>query len=562
MEVIKKSFFVLLSLFFMAGCSFLDYNELTTTDPKYVFNDFDRVNGLVMNVYSKVSDGFDRYDGAMLACACDEAVYAWSNNRINNFFNGVWGPLTPMTSTWSNNYSGISAANYFLENKDRCNFESYKDNLDYEQYMQRFSYYEYEVRFLRAFFYFELVRTFGDVPLVKKTLSVEEANSLSRTPKREVFDYIISECNDIYDKLPYTYKSLPFSETGRVTRLAVLALKARTLMYKASPLFKESDLDEFQLWKDAAVATKQLIEECEANGVVLSKYSEMWGENGHLSNEIIFDKRVGEINSFEKTNFPIGVEGGNSGNCPTQTLVDASRILDTGKYWDEVGSGYNPSAPNQKREDRYSSVIAANGVTKWPFYNTSALEIFEGGKNASPILGATPTGYYLKKFCDGTIDLRQGKVTSKRHNWIIFRLGEFYLNYAECVAKYFNDPDKTDSEFPISATSMLNKLCRFRCGSRMPDIITNNDMEVFKRYYENERMVELSFEEHRFWDIRRWKEGEKMKRVTIAKYKKENNKLTMKRETIERNWEDKMYFFPIPDIEIRKNNNLKQNEGW
>ena len=120
--------------------------------------------------------------------------------------------------------------------------------------MKRFNRYQYEVRFLRAYFYFNLARAYGDVPLITKVLTEEEANQVTRTPVAEVFNFIVKECDEIKDELPVDYTKLENDaangtnpETGRITKQAVLALKARTLLYWASPLFNTNN--DKELWK-------------------------------------------------------------------------------------------------------------------------------------------------------------------------------------------------------------------------------------------------------------------------------------------------------------------------
>lgn len=562
-SAIMKNILKLISLSAMSFCcacsDFLTYSEVSETDEGMVYSDFDRARSLLVNIYAQIPNGLDVYDGAMLACACDEAEYAWPSNTVHNFFNGAWSPTVPMSSTWVNSYAAISDANYFLEILSNFDFSEYENNEDYAEQMTRFGYYEYEARFLRAYFYFELVRTYGDVPLVTHTISPKEANSMSRTPKKIVFDFIEDECDFIADALPNSYRSQPYAETGRATRLAVLALKARALTYAASPLFIEPGEDVTQAWRRAAEANLEVIRECEANGIQLSAYSELWGENAHTASEAIFQRRVSNQRAFEATNFPIGVEGGNSGNCPTQTLVDAYRMQDTGLLWNEPGSGYDEANPYAGRDPRFALTICYNGTTSWPAYNSSPIEIYYGGLNGQPILGATPTGYYLKKFCDVSVDLRPGHETNKRHTWTVFRLGEFYLNYAESLANYFQNPDRTNSDFSTSATGMLNKLKQARS---MPAVVTNGSLDMFLGYYENERMVELAFEGHRFWDVRRWKKGEDASDVTFMNISLESGQMKYERVEMSRPWDDKMYFFPIPKAQINLNPNLVQNEGW
>lgn len=561
MKGILKSLLIACIVPVMSGCGdWLDYNEVTEYTKDQTFSDFQRVNNYVTNIYSRLENGLEGYNnGATLASACDEAECAWPASNVHNFYNGAWGPLRTLTSTWADSYWGIRSANFFLENWEQYTFEDFKYNLDYVEQMERYRRYQYEVRFLRAYFYFELVKTFGDVPLVLETMTAEEANQAERTSKQEIFRFIADECDAIADELPLDYAALPYAETGRITRLAVLALKARSQMYAASPLFRESGADAKALWKQAALANKKVLEACAANGVALDNYANLTGVNNFKGKEVIYARRLGNINTFETNNFPVGVEGGNSGNCPTQTLVDAYRMQKTGKLWNEEGSGYDPENPYAGRDPRMALTVVTNGTTKWPNWNTSPIETFEGGLNGHPLTGATPTGYYLRKYCDPAIDLRPGQINTLRHSWIMYRLSEFYLNYAECVANYLGNPGMTDEDFPVSAVAKLNELKTFR---NMPVVPTTVALDEFMEYYRNERMVELAFEGHRFWDVRRWKLGEVLKSVELMKLTKREGRINYERVTRQRAWDDKMYLFPIADEELRKNTKLTQNPGW
>lgn len=197
-----------------------------------------------------------------------------------------------------------------------------------------------------------------------------------------------------------------------------------------------------------------------------------------------------------------------------------------------------------------------------PSKNSKPIETFYGGLNAEPISGATPTGYYLKKYLDSAIDLSASSTTkTSRHSWVTYRLGEFYLNYAEAVYKYTGSADDA-SEFGMTAREAVNVI-RNRTDVKMPALPTGMSSDAFWTKYQNERMVELAFEGHRFYDLRRWKEGDKMKNITEMKLtKNEDGSIKYERKTINRTWEDKMYLFPIPQSERMKNPNLMQNTGW
>lgn len=557
---------IILPLLF-SSCINLNYNEISTTDEEWVYDSpLYGVQKLVTNIYAHLQYDFgNNMDGAMYSSATDESDYVYSLSDIHKFYNGGWSPNTPLTNTWSVAYSAIAEANTFLEKWDWVSLEDYIYNeagagdMAYDKLVAKFEMFPYEVRFLRAYFYFELARCYGDVPLITKSLSNVEANSVSRVPVQEVFQYIVKECDEIAEFLPITYETELSQEIGRASRPMVLALKARTLLYAASPLFN-TDNDR-ELWKEAAKATKDLLDKANSWGISLGKYADLWGDVSYRNKEIIFGRPVGSLNYFEKNNYPVGVENGGSGNCPTQTLVDAYEYQTDGVTFGEKWSGetVNTTANDVYAglDPRFELTIVRNG-DNWPTYNTNPIETFVGGRNGSPIYGATTTGYYLKKYCDGTVNISTNNSNSKRHTWIIYRLAEFYLNYAEAMYQYYGDAD-TEGEFGMSANAAINIL-RNRSDIDMPEFSGSVD---FLSRYERERMVELAFEGHRFWDLRRWKKGEEMQTINVASFTKNaEGDIILNRNQVQRGWEEKYYWFPIPFSEIQINKNLQQNPGW
>lgn len=539
----------------LVGCTDkMDYHEYSNYGKEYVFSDFGRTAAFVNNIYSYLD--YDLLGTTSLASACDEAEMALNYSNVLDYTNGNWTALNPK-SQW-NYYTPIRAANYFLENGLNLEFSDLILNQDYEAQMKRYGRYQYEVRLLRAYYYFLLVRAYGDVPFTTKVLTEAEANSLERTPASQVFDFIISECDVVAPQLPVDYSKLDNDaaggtnpEAGRVTRGAALALKARASLYCASKLFNDSENRD--LYKRAATASLDVINYCGENNITLGKYTDLWGADNWKASEMIFVRRVGDTDDPERTNFPIGMENAKSGNCPTQTLVDAYEMKNGGEP--------NQKDPYTGRDPRFAMTIAVNG-DKWPNTNPNPLEIYTGGRDAAPVPYATPTGYYVKKYVDGATDISASTSSGgKRHSWITFRLGEFLLNYAEATFKYFGSADIKDAELTMTAREAVNKV-RKRTGVDMPDFPEGMSSSDFWSRYKNERMVELAFEGHRFWDVRRWKEGgfTSIGRMLITK--NSDDSFTYTRSIKALVWDDKMYFYPIPDSEIRKNPNLKQNPGW
>ena len=545
----KKYLIYIAATCMLASCSSeMNYNETNTYEKKDIETEYDYVGGLVSTIYRTLDyDYGQNYSGAMLASATDESEYAISGNTIENYYNGAWSPSNPMKHIWTNSYQGITYCNLVLDEFQGLDFSEYELNDDYDKQMHRYKNYKWEARWARAYFYFQLVRHYGGVPLVKNYITAEESNTLSRNTSDEVFDFIISECDAIKDSIiadpatDQTYVEAP--ETGRAGKLAVLALKAEATLYKASPLFNPSN--DQSRWQAAAQAQQDVLDTAEELGYGLaSSYDGLWAYDNYTNSdackEIILGRRVGSISTPESYNFPVGIEGGNGGNCPTQTLVEAY----------------------EEGDERKDLTIAKNGDTGWPSNNKTALETFYGGKNAQPLTGGTPTGYYLKKLCHSDIDLKSNsKKKTDYHTYTLYRIATFWLNYAEAVFKCTGSAYSAGS-FKYTPAQALNKT-RNRAG--LADISTSLSNDEFWEKYKNERFVELAFEGHRYYDVRRWKEADKhfrsIKELKLTR-NSETGEMTSTINTVSRQWDDKMYLAPIDQSDISKNPNLTQNPGW
>ena len=547
----------------------MDYKEYSVFDEDYVKTTFARSAGLVTSVYNDLDYDFGNYSGALLASATDESVYSHSGNAIEKFYDGGWSASNNNdASLWTKCWRGISYANLFLtEFKDQT-FEDYLTDLDYKAELHQYQNLQFEARFLRAYYYFLLVRSFGGVPLITTTMDAMEINSQPRATSDEVFQFINSECKAIQDTIVKDYSDLGAmqlkskNETGRVNNLCVLALKARASLYYASPLFNPNN--DKERWHQAALDNLELINTCRARGMKLSAdYGALFQkDNWQNSEECILVRRiVSASNTFEKYNFPIGLENAGGGNCPTQNLVDAYEMTN-GKAITDADSGYDPQNPYANRDARLAMTVAVNGE-QWP---NETLETFIGGANALPITYATPTGYYLKKYVNKSLTIGALNATTERHHWVIFRLAEFYLNYAEAMLNYTGSGYETSSGLSMTAAAALNVV---RARAKQPNLATGLDANQFKERLQNERFVELAFEGHRFYDLRRWKVAGEQKYRTIKSMRITKNAdgtftYTPQSDTSTRSyWDDKMYLFPLAQSEILKSGGaLTQNPGW
>ncbi|MBC8618618.1 RagB/SusD family nutrient uptake outer membrane protein [Parabacteroides faecis] len=538
----------LLGLCTFTGCDYLDFDESVGYEKEDIFSVFVRAKSMLTHVYSFLPS--DLGGGAMLDAATDDAIYVWPTSSIHIFTNGSWSSINTIDDQWGNLYAGIRAANIFLESY-QGDFPDNQYNVDYEEQMKQYRYYPYEARFLRAFFYFELIKRYKNVPLVEKTLEIEDVNELLQTDYEVMTDFISSECDAIKDHLPVNYNDVPGKEVGRITKGAVLALKSRVLLYAASPLHNPTN--DKEKWLKAAKAAKELIDLSEAGGWYQIINEEV--VNNPDAKGLILQRMEGNSNVFESTNFPVGYEGGNTGMCPSENLMEAFEMID-GTTFDfnnpkHVESMYDVNS----RDPRLFKTMLYNGAT----WKGETVESYQGGKNGYPRNGASKTSYYLKKYLKESVNLTTGSATSERHVWVIFRYAEIFLNYAEALNEAYG-PEYTGGEFSLSAKDALNKI-RQRVG--MP-LLTSLSQDAFREKVRNERRVEFAFEGQRFWDIRRWKIGDRTNVIYGLEIEKGvDGAFEYKRVLVEpRKWEDKMYIYPIANTERFKNVNLVQNPGW
>lgn len=537
----------------LTGCDYLNFDESIGKEQDEMYSYFENISSLVTYIYSQLPQDFGTINGAVHDAVTDNAIYTWNSNPVYTIYNGNWSPLTTVDNVWETYYGAIRAANSFLENYSLEKLNRLQWNANYEENVNKAKMYVHEVRTLRAFYYLELAKRYGDIPLLTRTYQVDEINKIAKTPFDQVVTFIDKECSDAASELPVSHADF-YNETGRVTRGTALSIRARALLYAASKLHNPEN--DMQKWEKAAAASYDIIKEGWYSLPVIDTdplYSPNGGNDVLKSSQLIFERRNGASNSFEAINLPIGFENGNSGSTPTQNLVDAYEMSDGTPF--DWNNPRHTTRPYAKRDPRFYKTILYNGSS---FMGTT-IETFEGGRNAAPINGATLTGYYLKKYMNETISLSPTNPTSKPHHFVLFRYAETLLNYAEAMNELGGADYVVADQLPMSARTALNQV---RTAAGMPPVEDNN--ETFTKRLRNERRVELAFEDHRYWDLCRWMEGDQMKEIYGVKIiRKGRNKYTYSRVKIQnRVWEPKMYLYPIAQEEIYKNPNLTQNSGW
>ena len=542
---------------FTACEDFLDTSESDFYSQQEILDNMDRVKQLATQVYSYLPHDFCNISGAMQDAATDDAIHIYETSAIQRFVNGSWSANYSVDDVFSWYYHAIHDANFYLENCVGLTFEDWENSDGFADNYKSYLNYEYEVRFLRAFYYFELVKRYQNIPLITKTLSQEEANEAAPSDANTILKFIVSECTDLASSLPANYTNMPGGDSNlqRITKGMALALKSRVTLYMASPLYSA---DDAQKWKDAAQAAYDLISQIGTLGYQLDKYSNLFGDVNNQSKEVIMCRPIGASTDFETKNFPMGVTGGFTSTCPTENLVSAYEMTDGSTFdWNNPAMA---ASPYENRDPRLAMTVVYNGM-EWP--KTTPVEIFEGGKNGQPVKSATSTGYYLRKYVNNSITFETGETTtSKQHNWILFRYAEILLNYAEAMVNAYGDPDYK-GDYTLSAREAVNQV-RGRSDVRMPEYPAGMSKEAFLKRLKNERRVEFAFEGQRFWDLRRWKALDAMKNIYKVRVIKLEDGTIQYTKVLHSSYDlaDKMYFYPISNAELFKNHNLIQNPGW
>jgi hypothetical protein len=412
-----------------------------------------------------------------------------------------------------------------------------------------------------------------------------------QSPVDSIVKYIVDECDLCTSKgkyaltqaqidelkrlnknvLPSPYRdtvAVYYANTGafstrqfRATLGSVLALKAKALVYAASPQFNPSG--NLEKWKLAAEACKDVIDlttKYPSKYKLSTSYGDLFQPAawGVWNNEYLFARKQGASNSFDAANTPISIQGGKTGTCPTANLVDAYEMANGTNFdWNDP---IHAASPYANRDKRLGFTIFTNNEK---FNNTKTLEMWNGGSDVPPIFRGTKTGYFLKKYINQTLNLNTGATAQKA--WSVMRLADFYLFYAEAMNEAYG-PSVIPPGYTLSALQALN-IVRNRVS--MPAVTASNTLELKDKII-HERRIELAFEDARYWDLRRWKMAEKylnrpIHGVTIAKDLITGTFTYTPNVFVENRVFDatKMYLHPIPQTEINKAGGvLLQNINW
>ncbi|MFZ1787799.1 MAG: RagB/SusD family nutrient uptake outer membrane protein [Saprospiraceae bacterium] len=422
-----------------------------------------------------------------------------------------------------------------------------------------------EAKFLRAFIYFNLIERFGGAPIVTEVYDLGEEVSFKRSSFDEVATFIETELLAAIPDLATKYASTD-SNFGRATKDACNALLSRLMLYAASPLFNTTN--DKTRWQKAATYAEQVMK---SDYILEPNYSQVFNQpSGAPNNEMIFVRSFSATNSHQapmhNLNRRYGAYGGWwASNGPTQNLVDdydmtngePPFIYPGGVKTVNPASGYDPQNPYANRDPRFEATIIHDGSE----YRGDIFEMWvspDGSKwgfDSYKQSGDNPrSNYVLKKFMpESNIPLSwQQPYTNP---WIIFRLGETYLNYAE--AKFELGDEATCREY-------ISKV-RARVG--MPAIPASVTGAELRRRLYNERRIELAFEEHRYWDVRRWKisdvaESGIIYGMDIVKDAAGKKNYVLNQLLDRGKFDPKFNLLPIETNEILRNPELEQTQGY
>lgn len=497
--------------------------------------------------------GFGRgFEYGLWASLTDESIY----NNDDNTWIIQQGGLSPENlgiagTFWGRSYRSIREVNYALAHIQELGMSESRTNRLIA-----------ELRFIRAFRYHDLIRNYGEVVLMGDRVAqlgedFYDPTLFDRRPIEESMAYVTSELDAAAAVLPVN-NSNAYGE-GRATKGAALALKSRLLLYAASPLYTGGSNDT-QKWAAAAAAAKAVMDM--GTYSLYNNYAETFTTTGSNSEYIFarFYNLSARHYALEIAHGPNGY-GGWGGNVPLQSMVDDYEMADGTEFsWDNPAQAANPYL---NRDPRFYQTILYNGAP----YRDRNVETFRS--TTSGLAGgldspqgpdnwnASKTGYYLRKFMREDLPIINPWDVAGVQNWIYFRYGEILLNYAEAQNEA-SGPDAT----------VYDAINAIRSRAGMPDLPVGLSQSEMRERIRHERRIELAFEEHRFYDVRRWKiaevtENQPANGIYILKNTDGTLTYTINTALAGKSFQQKHYWLPIPRTEIQASNNqLEQNPGY
>ncbi|MFT3933589.1 MAG: RagB/SusD family nutrient uptake outer membrane protein [Chitinophagaceae bacterium] len=431
-------------------------------------------------------------------------------------------------SEWSNAYTGIAAANYFLDNVDKI--PTITDSATFKRYKA-------EARFLRAYQYVKLTSLYGAVPLVTSSLSIADARTLKRDSLGKIYNFVDAELNAISSILPASYTG---TNVGRITKGAALALKSRADLYAGR-------------YADAAIAAKAVIDAKTYS--LYANYSKLFSYAAENNSEVVLDKQF-IASSYSNSVFsllaPYSQKSSGSTYVPTKAGVDQYQTS-LGVNITDAGSGYDANNPYVNRDPRLGFSVWLNGdvLPDGTIYKPAPSSGTPDAVGNTYL--ASTTGFGIKKYIN-----KEDLATPSNNgiNIILIRYAEVLLNYAEAKIEA-NNIDQ-------SVYDAINAIRNQRTDVVLPSLTSNLSQTQLRAAVRQERTVELAFEGLHLQDIRRWKTAATV--VPGAVYGityNDNGTTKIIQVAVNRIFDPaKHYLWPIPQTERDQNPNLDPNPGW
>lgn len=556
-------------------------NELTKAE---VLGSFTLLEQNHNDTYNFLLHGANRINNSWLDAATDlaESSIGTSGTRtsfnIGNYYGS--GGAAELTSVWESRYRGIRKCNITINTLEAENADKLRPaDLSVELFQTRKGNFIAEARFLRAYFYWELFLRYGPVPMVTTELDPngDLMTGYTERPDLKTFmDFLFKEVKECEAGLKTYAETSDETYAGEVNQPTARALYVRMMLYMASPRYSAQS---GVTWQQAADAAKDFLAdygdnyrlETRTNGGVAA-YNNAWLLNSYADKnpEVIFFRNDVAIGwSGISTDTPVG-EGGQGGLCPSQNLVDMYDMEDgsapftqydatgapvyvNGKPTVNAESGYTDQNMWKDRDPRLAASVLYQG-SEW---NGRAINVIYG-QSDNPIgnQNVTPTGYYVRKYIPETILSNKHSGTAKRL-WRIFTYSEILLSYAEAL---------NEADYAGNKALVCNLLDQIRHRGGIIGNVANradlNSQTAMRNFIHKERTIELAFEEHRWWDVRRWNvAGDALGRDIYGIDVAADGTITRK-VAQQRKWQDKFYLYPIPEAEVWKIGQDFQNEGW
>ncbi|MEJ7693133.1 RagB/SusD family nutrient uptake outer membrane protein [Daejeonella sp.] len=544
------------------GTDFLEKTQTSDLNEASVFADSARTMDALVGIYTDIGNfaAHDRYSGAGLTAASDEAeasLISAAQEFIKWATSGI-SAINTRDDVWSPCYANIRRVNIFLKNVPNSPLSAGLKSRVIG-----------EARFLRAWYYFQLVKHLGGVVLIGENIyGTQDGIPGKRNTYEECVNYITAECDAAAALLPLEQVSQDY---GRITKGACLALKARMLLYAASPLFNGGGIAtdaglkaitgypsaSNDRWLKAAQAADAVIQmgiyQLNEDNATAPGYGFYKVFTLRKNSEYIL-ARMAAINKTLETFYDPSSRGGSANAFPYQELVDDFEMKN-GKPISDPTSGYNPANPYLNRDPRLAYTVLFNGGIRLDRNTSKPAVVYT---NTGSPDGGSKTGYYVFKMLDDA-SINVGSFPSTQRCFPLMRYAEILLNKAEALNEF---------QGPTPEVYNTVELVRKRAGLLPFQLPAGLSQEKMRQRIRNERRVELAYEEHRFWDVRRWKIAEQtdnrmLKGMKVTRL--QNGTFTYEIVPVRQHtFRPAMYLFPIPQTEISKSadGSLQQNPGW